>query len=202
MEVFHQTPNQWEDVFRKERDPIREIAIWDLITNIFESINKRHNHTSLQRRELLTLLLTCSRTQYEHLSLVFTPQRLKREVANEAVQEYYGQPELKKQAAMKPACEYLDPLGNPPRSVENLRDLSDDEREALEEAEVIFSVDSFSGEARVFYGRTIIDEVRATGKRIEVDYLSYLLDSRTEQLELLAAVVEEVKGSCDYGKRT
>lgn len=80
--------------------------------------------------------------------------------------------------------------------MENLRDAK--ERELLAGADIIWGVDSFTGDSFILYGKALIEEIIATQTPMEAGTVSYLYDSRTDQKELLAAAVELVKGSYEF----
>lgn len=193
---------QWEEGFRRDMHPQQQILAWLHMANVYEDITSQFELTLPQKTELFKILIICSTTEYEKISLVTSPQFLDANITDKAIQTFYGQPELRRQASLKPAVEYPDPSGNTPRPVENLRDLPEREKELemLKAADVIFGVDSSTGQSGIFFGRPLLEKISATGEAMELRSLSYLYDSRTDQLELLvlAIIATKGKGMCDY----
>jgi len=195
-DVYIISAREWEDGFRRDMNPDQEITRWLHMADIFEDTTRRFTLDLTQKKALFQLLLVCSTTDYGKISQVTTPEGLGDAIMRETIQAYYGQPELKIEAAMKAACEYPDPNGKIPRPVESLRNPS--ERELLKVADVVFGIDSSTGDYSIFYGRQLLKQIATGGEVRELPSISYLYDSRTDQLELLVAAVQLVKGSCDY----
>lgn len=195
-DVYSLNLKQWEDGFRRDMHPRQQIAAWLYMADVYEEITARFSLIQPQKQELFGILITCSTTKYENISLVTSPQILDAAIANEAIQQYYGHPELKKEAASKSPDLYPDPSGNIPRPVESLHDPA--ERELLKTADIIYGVDSSTGHSGLFYGKDTLKQIVESGEALELRSTSYLYDSRTDQLELLVAVIKLVKGKCDY----
>ena len=195
-EVQPLTFAEWENGFRRDQNPQKEIDLCLHIAGVYEEVADRHALSLEQKKELHRTLSRCSTCSYEQAANIVFPEKLSREVMNEAIQAYYGEPELKKAAAFKPAIEYPDPTGNIPLPVELLRD--EVERERLKEAEIIVGVDSFSGDSVVLYGTKLLKQIVARGEALTVPMVSFLFDSRTDQLGLLVRAVIFAKGSSDY----
>lgn len=110
-DVCPDTLDQWEDRFRRDAHPENEIAIWEDLAEVFEEFAGRSEMTPAEKKDLYRILVRCSTCRYEYISEVIPSDVLRRPIVHEIVQAYYGQPELKAEAALKPAIEYPDPFG-------------------------------------------------------------------------------------------
>jgi hypothetical protein len=198
-EVYPQTIGQWEDGFRRDAHPDAEIAIWLRLADIYRDSCRRSRLTPPQKMELFTILKQCSCSPYDCIRDVIAPESLPPETVTRAIEAYYGEPALKKLAARKPAIEYPDKLGNTPDSVEVLR--TQEGRAVIKDVQVILGVDSFSGETNLFFGREVLENLAKTREGMPLSTVSFLYDSRTDQLQLLVAAVRAAKGWCCYGQR-
>jgi hypothetical protein len=58
-EVCPGSPEDWEDDFRRDRNPEREMDVWNKIAGFYEHFTRTGTWTLGQKEELLGLLLAC-----------------------------------------------------------------------------------------------------------------------------------------------
>ena len=73
-----------------------------------------------------------------------------------------------------------------------------DPRPALHAAELIIGVDVMSRHQFLVYGRRALEKATRSGKARALRTLRIELDQSTNDLERLCALVQVVKGRCDY----
>ena len=195
-EVHSLSLKEWEDGFRRDQNPEEQIESWLEVASHYEDLNKQFALNHDQKMELFNLLLQCSINPYEHITKVFEPKELTPEITKAVIEVYYGQPELKNQVASLPPCEFPGPDGGIPLPVETL--MTPEGRENLKEADIVFGVDAFTGDTPLFYGKEMLERVVREEVTENAGIISYLYDSRTDQLELLVAAMIAVKGSCCF----
>lgn len=59
-DVYSQSAADWEDGFRRDHDPEREIAGWLHLAAILKAMTSRHGYDQAQRKECFRILLACS----------------------------------------------------------------------------------------------------------------------------------------------
>ena len=195
-DVFPKSVEEWEDGFRRDTNPDLEIGEWLRLAEIFQNICEATRLKLSQKIELFKILVQCSVSSYESIRAVIAPESLPEATVTRAIEAYYGEPALKKIAGKKPAVEYPDPLGNTPLPVEQLR--TPEGRERLKNADIVFGVDSFTGQSEIFFGREYLEKIVNSGVGDMANHASFLYDSRTDQLELLVAAIQAAKGYCCY----
>jgi hypothetical protein len=73
-----------------------------------------------------------------------------------------------------------------------------DARETMKQADMIFGIDVMTGDEFLFYGRDLLNEIAKSGVTRQVAVVAIELDLETEELEMLAALVQVIKGKHDY----
>jgi hypothetical protein len=198
-EVYPLTFKKWEDGFRKDTHPNREIQAWLHLSQIYADLVRAHRLPAPLRTELFRVLLSCQTSSFEHVWQVIGLDALPREVADEAVEAYYGQPTLKLAFAAIRAEDYTDEDGHVPWPVTCLENL--EARDALKQVAIIFGVDCHTRAESLFYGVERLRQIVTSGVAQNVSIVRILYDARTDQSEFLVAVVKTIKGSCCYGQR-
>jgi hypothetical protein len=197
-EVYPLTFEQWEDGFRRDLNADKEIDGWVRAAEIYNEWVTAHALDFSERKALFQILAACMTTSYEHVWQVLDASGVPEHVARGAIEEFYGQPALLKEFEQIRPEDYADEDGNIPFPVTALQDPT--EREVLKSADIIFGVDSFTGNRTPFFGTDRLKRIVASGESGNVGVVSILYDSRTPQLEYLMVMVEELKGTCDYGR--
>ena len=193
------TFQQWEEGFRRDLYIDREIDIWLRVAETFSDINRQFQLNSAQRKALFQVLVTCLQTRFEHVWQIMDRGELPIEIAEAAVESFYGQPTLKQEFAKLNPEDYRDFQGRVPFPVTALKDA--DAREVLKRADLIIGIDSYTRHTSIFFGLDRINKIKATGITEVLCSASVLYDSRTDQLEYLYVAVEMLKGSCCYGEK-
>jgi hypothetical protein len=73
-----------------------------------------------------------------------------------------------------------------------------DPRGALHAAELIIGMDVMSGHQFLLYGREALERIASTGEAEGLRTLLIALDQPTDELERAIALMQTVKGRCDY----
>jgi hypothetical protein len=68
----------------------------------------------------------------------------------------------------------------------------------LNAAQVIFGIDVMTRNEFLVYGRKALEKIQRTGKSKPLAVLYIEVDQEGDELEKLCAMVEVVKGRCDY----
>ena len=188
-EVRPMSMKQWEDGFRHDTTPEREIAIWLKIADIYTGHARSRELTLEQKRELFNVILNCSTVSYDQVLNVVNLESLPIKIAQEAMKSWF---EVEVQATPAQSADgFSDPL-----SLEALRD--PEIRELVENSSIVWGVDSYTGQRALFYGKETLEGIRKSGVPSELSVISFRYDSHSEQLEFLVAAVMELKGSCCY----
>ncbi len=86
--VYEKTFEFWQDGFRRDQNPDREIAVWHHIADVYG----RHAAGKPQsyREELFSLLLTCSNSDHQRIATVFNTTIITEEDFHRITSEYYA----------------------------------------------------------------------------------------------------------------
>ena len=87
-EVYSLSYKEWEDGFRRDKDPINEIAIWEHIVSIYERFSKNVSNLSL-KREIFSVVSTCSYSGSGQVLNQVTLEVLTKEQAKKIIHAYY-----------------------------------------------------------------------------------------------------------------
>lgn len=87
-EVYEKSYEFWEDGFRRDHNPENEIGLWLHIAKIFseQMVGKPLDF----RRELFSLLVACSNSDLENISIVFERKVLSKSDFDRVVESYFG----------------------------------------------------------------------------------------------------------------
>jgi hypothetical protein len=198
-EVRSLTFKEWEDGFRRDLHADQEIIKWVILSGRYEELAKRHSLIGVQRQLLFRVLLTCSMTAYDKVWHVLDHGDLPVEIARDVVEVFYGHPALKKQFSELDPGDYADENGDEPILVTLIE--NPELRGHLLKADIIFGMDCFTHERSLFFGLERLKKIVASGNAEELQDISILYDSRTDQLEYLCGFVATVKGSHCYGQK-
>jgi hypothetical protein len=72
-EVDHSSVAKWEEDFEKDRDPERELQIWESIAEAYQTYSSGQSLSASQKTEVMKLLLVRSGTANEQEVLKRTP---------------------------------------------------------------------------------------------------------------------------------
>jgi hypothetical protein len=86
-DVYEKPFEFWEEGFRRDTNPDREIAIWMHIAEVYR---KHSGGRPLEyRNELFSLLTTCSTADPQSIHSVFEPQTLNREAVESVCEDFF-----------------------------------------------------------------------------------------------------------------
>jgi hypothetical protein len=85
--VYEQTYAFWEDGFRRDLNPDREIAVWKHIAAVYGK--HAREHALAYRQELFSLVLACSSADAERIGLIFQCTVIPDEDYREITEDYY-----------------------------------------------------------------------------------------------------------------
>ena len=89
-EIYPKTLEEWEDGFRRDRNPASEIALWLRLAETYQIFAKRTPRTAEEKEDLFRLLLTGISVDRKTIFDVYKPTCLSRAEAEEAVQMLVG----------------------------------------------------------------------------------------------------------------
>ena len=197
-EVYPLTFKEWVDGFRRDIHVDEQIAQWSLLADVYSNAAGNNKLDSAGKKSLFHVLLACQSSAYEHIWHVINPGDLPKQIVTATVEQYYGQPKLKKELALVDPEDFRDDMGNIPLRVTEFE--SPAARETLKSVDIVFGVDAQTGNRSLFFGDRCLKEICFTGEAKILRSISVLYDARTNQLEYLYALVKVLKGSCCYGK--
>lgn len=154
-------------------------------------------HQLDQKRELFQVVLNCSSVPREKVLDVVTLDALPRETAAKAVEAFFPWAVPQSAATESPPEEYSDDFGGTPLPLSALT--NPDVREDVKSGDIVSGVDAATRDFALFYGAEKLEEIVSSGVAGAVRHMSFLYDSRTDELEYIVAVVQVLKGSHCYG---
>lgn len=89
-EVSEWSFEKWEDGFRRDANPDRELAIWTYIANVYRDYVSARDFTLDQKKDLFLLFFTCSMTRKESVMKDLKPTSISLAEAEKAVEAFYG----------------------------------------------------------------------------------------------------------------
>ena len=87
--VYEKTYEFWEDGFRRDMNPEREIAVWLHIADVYGRYSA--DNPQVYRDELFSLVLACSNADAQRIDSVFTPNVLSDEDFRLITSSYYAE---------------------------------------------------------------------------------------------------------------
>ena len=87
-DVYERTYDFWEDGFRRDSNPDREIAIWMHIVAIYNA--HVDAYTQEARQELFSLIVACSNADMESIGSVFNRSLISEPDFQKIVRDYYS----------------------------------------------------------------------------------------------------------------
>jgi len=87
-EACSTTLEEWEDGFRRDLFPEKNIEFWLRVADAYEEVTNRFTLTLVQKKTLLGLLNSGSLAAYAYASRVTEYEVLPAEVAHEAIRAY------------------------------------------------------------------------------------------------------------------
>jgi hypothetical protein len=88
-EFYDLSLEQWEDGFRRDTNPEKEIAIWVHLANIYRSLATSRDLSAEQRQDYFKVLICCLNSPREHVLKVFSPSAISVEEANDVIAQFY-----------------------------------------------------------------------------------------------------------------
>jgi hypothetical protein len=86
--VYSLTYEEWEDGFRRDQNPLNEIAIWEYIVSLYQSYAQ--NISSLAtKREIYKIIVTCSYSEPEQVLKLVPIKLLSESQSKEIINAYY-----------------------------------------------------------------------------------------------------------------
>lgn len=89
-EFYPRTLDEWEDGFRKDRNPDREIAIWLRMGAVYEECTVKRGLTRHQREGYFKFILLCTTCERAHIFEVADLTAITREQADYALELFYS----------------------------------------------------------------------------------------------------------------
>jgi hypothetical protein len=87
-EVYSLSYEEWEDGFRRDQNPLKEIAIWERIISLYQRFTK--NESSLaKKKEIYSVIVVCSYSEPSHVLNQVSLSELSEEKAKEIIRAYY-----------------------------------------------------------------------------------------------------------------
>ena len=86
-DVYPQNMEEWEDGFRRDANPEREIQRWLNLAGVFKYFTDGKALTREQRKDIFDLILLACTNGPETVSLTFTPQVLSKSRTQEILDE-------------------------------------------------------------------------------------------------------------------
>jgi hypothetical protein len=87
-EVYPRTIDEWEDGFRRDRNPEREIAIWLHIAEVYETLTCERPLSLEAKQDYLKILLACSTMLHEQVLKSVSLSAITVDEAAEAIAAY------------------------------------------------------------------------------------------------------------------
>ena len=87
-EVYDKSYEFWEDGFRRDTNPDREIGIWLHVADVYSAFAA--NQPLGYRSELFRLVLACSNSGRDQLKNVFEPELIPANEVEEVISTYYS----------------------------------------------------------------------------------------------------------------
>jgi hypothetical protein len=87
-EVYPLTYEEWEDGFRRDQNPLNEIAIWERIVSIYQSYSSQTTELAT-KREIYSVLVTCSYSEPDQVLNQVSLKILSQDKAKEIIRAYY-----------------------------------------------------------------------------------------------------------------
>jgi len=84
-DVYPITPEQWEDGFRRDTNPEKEIAVWLRIADAFEHFTEGRQLFQDQRKDIFDVLLSLATNGADHVLQTVSPRTLSRKRVKEMV---------------------------------------------------------------------------------------------------------------------
>lgn len=88
-EFYCLSMEQWEDGFRRDAHPEREIAAWYYLATLYRNLTSSRELSLQQRRDYFKLLVTCLNSPREHVLHVFSPDAISVAEANDVMDQFY-----------------------------------------------------------------------------------------------------------------
>lgn len=92
-EVYPKTLEEWEDGFRRDMHPEREIAIWLHIASTYQRCTAGRSYSLGQRRDFFNVILACSCNPRKHVLKVARFSAISKQQAEAAMRFFYSPPE-------------------------------------------------------------------------------------------------------------
>lgn len=84
------TMDEWEDGFRRDADPAREIALWSHAADVYQAFVSQDSSPD-RRADVYRVVVACLSTSPEAVWRVLKPAVLTRPEAEQVVKRFYGQ---------------------------------------------------------------------------------------------------------------
>lgn len=89
-EVYPLTLEQWEDGFRRDRNPEREIALWSHMATLFTQFTEGYGLTQEKKKAYFRLLIACMNSPRENVFQVADTNPLTHQEAEAVLAAFYG----------------------------------------------------------------------------------------------------------------
>jgi hypothetical protein len=93
-DVYSQTAEEWEDGFRRDMHPNREIEIWVNMARVFLHFTEGRDLSPEQKRDILQVILACSHAGLDHVHALTSPVTLSRKRVRQIAKVYGTAPDI------------------------------------------------------------------------------------------------------------
>lgn len=88
-EVYHRTIEEWEDGFRRDKNPEQEIAIWFYLAQLYQQFTTNQILSIEEKQDYFKVLLACTYSPKETVLNIVTLNALPREKALQAIDAFF-----------------------------------------------------------------------------------------------------------------
>jgi len=92
-EVFPMSVERWEDGFRRDEHPEREIVIWLRAAMLYQDMLENRDFSLDERKDIFRVFTVCMNSSQEQVREVLDIKCISKELAEEIIENYYGEGE-------------------------------------------------------------------------------------------------------------
>jgi hypothetical protein len=200
--VYPGTLEEWEDGFRRDGHPAREISYWIHGAEVFGHFTSGRVLSREKRKDIFAVVLNCMNNGPEYVRMTTNLRTLSSKQVRKIVNYFKSDAAREATRPRRLAlCEAFTETGSDGSvivPIDALVIVSDSNLSLIRDADRIFGVDATTGNEFLVYGLDTSKEIAEgkVGKRCSV--LRVRLFQETNDLEHLLTLVQYVKGSHDY----
>lgn len=92
-EVYPSSLEAWEDDFRRDRYPEKEIALWSHIGEVYQKLTSGKKLKLTKKKDYFRTLIACTAYPRDHVFGILKPKFISRREAEKAIALFYGEAE-------------------------------------------------------------------------------------------------------------